>query len=202
MMRKKRSGRKRPITSATLQRGCASQCLIEELLPPELICHIFSLLPGEGMAAIAARACKRWFYCRPSSSPSSYSHRCQLSKTSVCANLTLLKWALQNGCPFDESLTAAAAARGNLKALQWLRQGEKGEQGPCPWNAQVCNEAARYGYWKVLRWALAKGCSLDKDRVLLLATKNGQLRTLQWLITVHMSDKQGQMRSCRMLLAE
>jgi len=47
----------------------------------------------------------------------------------------LLKWAIDNGCPFDESACANAADGGHPNVLKWLRG--KG----CSWDERVCANA-------------------------------------------------------------
>ena len=39
-----------------------------------------------------------------------------------------MKWAHENGCPWDEETCAAAAERGHLEVLRWARQ------NGCPWD--------------------------------------------------------------------
>jgi hypothetical protein len=39
----------------------------------------------------------------------------------------VLKWARENGCPWDEETCSAAAEGGHLEVLKWAR-----ENG-CPW---------------------------------------------------------------------
>ena len=51
-------------------------------------------------------------------------------------SVALLRWARENGCPWDERTCAAAAAAGNLEVLQWTR-----EHG-CPWDEKTCAAAA------------------------------------------------------------
>jgi len=53
-------------------------------------------------------------------------------------------------------VTAAAAAGGQLKALQWLRA-----RG-CPWDASCCTAAAKNGNEELLRWAIDAGCPFQR----------------------------------------
>jgi len=43
-------------------------------------------------------------------------------------HLEVLKWARENGCPWDEDTCAGAAEGGHLEVLKWAR-----ENG-CPWD--------------------------------------------------------------------
>ena len=76
-------------------------------------------------------------------------------------SVALLRWARENGCPWDERTCAAAAAAGNLEVLQWAR-----EHG-CPWDKETCGAAAKGGHVEVLQWALENSCPLGKNRLLL-----------------------------------
>ena len=65
-------------------------------------------------------------------------------------SVSLLAWARENGCPWDERTCAAAAAAGNLEVLKWAR-----EHG-CPWDERTCAAAATGGHREVLQWVLAR----------------------------------------------
>ena len=70
-------------------------------------------------------------------------------------HLEILRWAHENGCPWDEDTCAAAARCEDLAVLQWLR-----ENG-CPWDAETCWSAVDMGDVEVLRWARENGCPWD-----------------------------------------
>ena len=55
-------------------------------------------------------------------------------------HLGTLKWARENGCPWDEGTCTAAAWRGHLEILKWAR-----ENG-APWNEYARRFAASKGY--------------------------------------------------------
>jgi uncharacterized protein YabN with tetrapyrrole methylase and pyrophosphatase domain len=52
----------------------------------------------------------------------------------------VLKWARDNGCPWDESTCKWAAKGYALEVLRWAR-----ENG-CPWNESTRQSAASKGY--------------------------------------------------------
>ena len=52
----------------------------------------------------------------------------------------MLKWARENGCPWDERTCMFAAEGGHLEVLKWAR-----ENG-CPWNEDTREIAAEMGY--------------------------------------------------------
>ncbi|KAL6051273.1 Ankyrin repeat domain containing protein, partial [Balamuthia mandrillaris] len=188
---------KRPLRNQVPQEQAQEQerSLVEVLLPEELVCHVFSMLP-KGMLAIAGRTCRRWFYCCP------LSYRFKFDITTLCSRLSLLKWAQQNGYSLDRYTCAAAAAQGNTSVLSWLRDEEQGchwdeltcrgaalhghlevlrwlrDRG-CPWSATVCSSAARNGHLELLKWARRAGCDWDEE-VCRMAAKEGRLDVLRW----------------------
>ena len=46
----------------------------------------------------------------------------------VNGHLEILKWARENGCPWDKCTCTYAASNGHLEVLKWAR-----ENG-CPWD--------------------------------------------------------------------
>ena len=65
--------------------------------------------------------------------------------------MELLRWARENGCPWDEATPAFAAEGGHLELLRWAR-----ENG-CPWDERVCERAAEDGHLEMLQWAIENG---------------------------------------------
>ena len=70
--------------------------------------------------------------------PSGVRTRCQRDCTDAAAagDLTRLKRAHENGCPWDESVCGSAARGGHLECLKYAH-----ENG-CPWNEWACAIAA------------------------------------------------------------
>ena len=66
-------------------------------------------------------------------------------------SISLVQWALAQGCPWDEGLCTGAAEGGHLEVLQWLRS-----RG-CPWDESVTLAAAKGGHLEVVQWVLANG---------------------------------------------
>ena len=52
----------------------------------------------------------------------------------------MLKWARENGCPWNEWTCTYAAKGGHLEVLEWAR-----ENG-CLWDEEMCTIAALEGY--------------------------------------------------------
>ncbi len=107
---------------------------------------------------------------------------CPWDQTQMCAyaalggHLEVLQWARSQGCPWDERTCGWAARGGHLEVLQWARS-----QG-CPWNEEICATAARGGHLEVLQWARSQGCPWDQTRVCGWAAGGGHLEVLQWAI--------------------
>lgn len=88
-------------------------------------------------------------------------------------HLEMLKWAREEGCPWDQNTCRCAAERGHLEVLRWAK-----EQG-CPWDKSTCKFAARGGHLALLKWAREQGCPWD-ERTCSSAAKGGHLGLLQW----------------------
>nr|QBK86100.1 MAG: ankyrin repeat protein [Marseillevirus LCMAC101] len=65
-------------------------------------------------------------------------------------NLKCLRYAHENGCPWDPDTTCAAAANGELKCLRYAH-----ENG-CPWHPDTTWVAAQNGELKCLRYIYEK----------------------------------------------
>ncbi|KAG5185364.1 hypothetical protein JKP88DRAFT_262707 [Tribonema minus] len=172
-------------------------------------------LAGQGTAALDADLCSSIVHFIGSN------HHLQLASTSrawralytatyddhhssaaamTASSLTLLQWALDNGCPASAALPAAAARCGNLAALRWLRargcafdartcsaaaagghlavlQWARAER--CEWTSHTCSSAARAGALDVLVWARRHGCAWDAMTAV-MAAGGGHLACLRW----------------------
>ena len=66
----------------------------------------------------------------------------------------ILEWAKARGIPVNHrsEFCTAAARRGQLRALQWLRQND------CPWDGRVIEYALENGHEEVVLWARENGC--------------------------------------------
>lgn len=60
------------------------------------------------------------------------------------AYLEALKWARNNGFPWDENTCQSAADKGHLEILEWARKNN------CPWDENTCAYAASGGHLEVL----------------------------------------------------
>ena len=87
--------------------------------------------------------------------------------------LKILKWARENGCPWDAGTCSCAAQNGHFEILKWAR-----ENG-CPWDAMTCSNAAQSGHFEILKWARENGCPWDKYTCA-YAALNGHFEILKW----------------------
>ncbi len=78
-------------------------------------------------------------------------------KKSPGGHLSLLQWARENACPWNQDTCALAAKGGHLPLLQWAR-----ENG-CPWDEYTCALAAKGGHLPLLKWARENGCPWNEE---------------------------------------
>ncbi|CAB9528076.1 ankyrin repeat protein [Seminavis robusta] len=88
-------------------------------------------------------------------------------------HLEILKWARENGCPWDWRTCRRAAGYGHLEVLKWAR-----ENG-CPWDDYTCSQAAKTGHLEILKWARENGCPWN-ERTCYNAANGGHLEVLKW----------------------
>ena len=85
-----------------------------------------------------------------------------------------MKWARENGSPWNEEACTTAVRNQHFEVLKWLK-----ENG-CPLNSIACYSAAlRNKSVDILDWLLENGYSLNSD--LFLAAISGSVESLQWL---------------------
>jgi len=87
-------------------------------------------------------------------------------------HLDILKYAHENGCPWDESTCEAAARNGHLDCLRYAR-----ENG-CPWDEKTYKRAAHNGHLACLKYAHENGCPWDLWTRMWVA-QNGYLRLFE-----------------------
>lgn len=102
-----------------------------------------------------------------------FTRRCSLTPRWPSLTLRLLvaqvlKWAVDNGCPWDEEVCAFAAAGGHLEVLQYCWA------SGCPWNEYTCKFAAEGGHLEALKWCRSKQCPWDED-VCAFAAEEGHM---------------------------
>ena len=67
----------------------------------------------------------------------------------------MLKWAHENGCPWDERTCERAAEGGHLEVLKWARAND------CPWDFRTLSCA--WKHHEVMHWAILNGCPQGYD---------------------------------------
>ena len=68
----------------------------------------------------------------------------------------VIKYAHENGCPWDENVCSEASKGGCLDVLKYAH-----ENG-CPWNKRTCEYAAREENFDMLKYAHENGCRWDE----------------------------------------
>jgi len=82
---------------------------------------------------------------------------CQASKFN---QLDCLKFAHENGCPWDVRVYEFAAEQGHLRCMEYA------DQEQLPWHSSVCAIAARSGQLECLQFAHSHGCPWDSSCVI------------------------------------
>jgi hypothetical protein len=95
------------------------------------------------------------------------------SNNPIHSHLECLKYAHENGCPWDEDTCMHAAWKGQLECLKYAH-----ENG-CKWNANTCTYAAENGNLECLRYAHENGCKWNANTCTYAAWK-GQLECLKY----------------------
>ena len=93
------------------------------------------------------------------------------SMADVVGTVSLLAWARELGCPYNEETCMYAAAGGHLEVLRWAHE------HLYPWDRWTCAFAAHNGHIDCLKYAYEQGCDLDK-RTCEKAAAGGQLSCL------------------------
>jgi hypothetical protein len=73
-------------------------------------------------------------------------------RAACCGSLDCLRYAHENGCPWDAKTTSWAANAGHLDCLKYAH-----ENG-CPWNTHTTDWAADGGHLDCLKYAHENGC--------------------------------------------
>ena len=91
--------------------------------------------------------------------------------------------------PWSAALCTAAAHRGHLAVLQWLRA------HGCEWDSGTADAAAANGRLATLQWALATDCPHDLDHLWLVAAEGGHVDVVEWLLPTASSAASASARS-------
>ena len=89
-----------------------------------------------------------------------------------------LKYAHENGCPWNTSTCSFAANNGHLECLKYAH-----ERG-CPWDVWTCAHAASNGQLECLKYLHEHGCPWDKDECIDAALAYGNTACLTYMRTL------------------
>ena len=67
-------------------------------------------------------------------------------------DVSLVKYLISIGCPYDIDSSAYAAYYGHLEILQYLRERN------CPWDKTITKVAEEQEHYHILIWAIDNGC--------------------------------------------
>lgn len=100
--------------------------------------------------------------------------------TDVCAasvlgnHFNILKWARENGYPWDERVCYIAALKGYDEIFKWAVSNE------CPRSAIACNYIAKRGKLGMLMWAFENGCPINTE-TFIVAIECEHHDIVQWI---------------------
>lgn len=109
----------------------------------------------------------------------SFKHDGLPRSSKVCAaiaglgNISLIKYALQEGCEWTWQASRQASRAGHLHVLQWAQKHR------LPWNTHVCEGSAEGGHLDLLKWARSNGCAWGSTTTC-VAAREGHLHVLRW----------------------
>ena len=98
----------------------------------------------------------------------------ELTLLDFVGSIQMLKWAKEEGCPWNERTCATIALGGHLVVLKWARDHK------CPWGVNTCGFAAKTGNLEMLKWARAHNAPWDRTTCE-YAASGGHLEVLKWL---------------------
>ena len=84
-----------------------------------------------------------------------------------------LEYAVKNECPWNEETCECAAAFGNLECLQYAHENR------CPWDIRTCSQAVINGNLECLQYAHENGCPWSTETCE-LAWENDNLKCLEY----------------------
>lgn len=103
-----------------------------------------------------------------------------ISLTTAAASdghISVLKWAISEGYPYDEATTAAAAGSGHLEILKYLHEIVK-----CPWDSTTTQSAARGGHVITLEYAVDNKCDFN-EQIVVDGANRGYLSIVEYSFT-------------------
>jgi hypothetical protein len=89
-------------------------------------------------------------------------------------SLRIMKWLKANACPWDEHTFGEAAIYGDLETMKWLKDNQ------CPWNERTFLAAAKQGSITNMKWLKENSCPWDQ-RTFWESAAQGNILILDWL---------------------
>ena len=123
-------------------------------LPVELISRICELAGGD-FAFCVALVCRTFAHLQRERMRRRLPEGATLYSTPVQAVVTsvrLCTWAKDTGCPWNASICAFAALKGNFEVLKWAKA------DGCAWDWRTYEWAGKAGHLQLQQWALDHGC--------------------------------------------
>lgn len=134
----------------------------------ELCTDLLGEILRYGDVAISKQVCTSWNHAleRVPTPP--------LELCDYVSSVSLLEWARENGCRWNELTWVAVVKGGHLDVLKWAHEND------CPWHLDTCIYAVEEGHFNILEWARDKRASLNARTCAVVALR-GQLDTLKRL---------------------
>ena len=141
-------------------------------IPNEIWNIIFSKLE-DCSAATLQFVCKKWKKVR---GVDIWNNLC--ADAARDGQLSILRWARQQGCRWSVFTSCNAAENGHLHVLKWLWKNGFWENGS--WSeCNTLKRAAAGGHLDIMEWLMHNGCSWYMDACV-IATREGRLEVLKW----------------------
>jgi len=86
-----------------------------------------------------------------------------------------LKYAHEQGCPWNVNTCTMAAQSGHLECLKYAHD------NGCPWDKGTCTMAAQSGHWECLKYAWENGCPWNQ-KACEYAAKSKNLECLEYVV--------------------
>ena len=97
------------------------------------------------------------------------------TRAAETGHLDCLKYAHENGCPWDKGTCTMAAQSGHLECLKYAHD------NGCPWGKGTCTMAAQSGHLECLKYARENGCPWNQ-KACEYAAKSKNLECLEYVV--------------------
>lgn len=96
-------------------------------------------------------------------------------------NLVLLRWIIENGCPYlEDVVTSKAAQSGNLDMLRWLIEEKK-----FTWDdSGIALDVAEGGNIEMLNYVIALGCNIIEKKICEVAAQNNNGEFVRYCVEI------------------